>query len=268
MKDKVVLITGGSSGIGEALAYEFGTKGARIAVTGRNQDALDKTTRGLKSRGIEAIGIQADASLEEDNKRTVDGVIERFGKLDIVIANAGISMRALIEDVDLDVVKKVMNINFNGALYIIKYALPHIIEAKGSVIGISSIAGFRGLPARVGYSASKFALNGLLEVLRTEMLHRGVHVLTAYPGFTATNIRERNLDAHGNPQGKTPRDESKSMSAEECAHHIYRATVKRRRMLVLTFEGKAIRLINKFYPSLADRLTYNFLAKEKDSPFK
>jgi dehydrogenase/reductase SDR family protein 7B len=268
MKDKVVLITGGSSGIGEALAYEFGVKGSRIAITGRNQEALDNTVAGLSGKGIECLAIQADASIEEDNRVTVDQVIKKYGKLDIVVANAGISMRALIEDVDLEVVKKVMDINFNGALYIIKYALPHIMETKGSVIGISSIAGFRGLPARVGYSASKFALNGLLEVLRTEMLHRGVHVLTACPGFTATNIRERNLDAHGTPQGKTPRDESKSMSAEECARHIYKATIRRRRMLVLTFEGKAIRLINKFFPSLADRLTYNFLAREADSPFK
>src|SRR5260221_8135655 len=177
--------------------------------------------------GIKMIGFVDDASIEDDNKKVAAEAIRLFGRIDIVINNAGITMRALFEEVDLSVVKKVMDINFYGALYATQACLPEIIKNKGSVVGISSIAGFRGLPGRIGYSASKFALNGFLEVLRTEMLYRGVHVLTASPGFTSSNIRKKALTKDGSAQGESPRDEEKMMTAEECALHIYIAPVKR-----------------------------------------
>jgi len=178
MKDKVVVITGGSSGIGKALAKVFGKNGSKILITGRNKTDLDQTVSDLKQMGIQINGFVADASIEDDNKKVAAEAIRLFGRIDIVINNAGITMRALFEEVDLSVVKKVMDINFYGALYATQACLPEIIKNKGSVVGISSIAGFRGLPGRIGYSASKFALNGFLEVLRTEMLYRGVHVLS------------------------------------------------------------------------------------------
>jgi dehydrogenase/reductase SDR family member 7B len=151
-------------------------------------------------------------------------------------------------------------------LYATKYCLPEIIKNKGSVIGISSIAGFRGLPGRTGYSASKFALNGFLEVLRTELLKTGVHVLTACPGFTATNIRKRALTKDGSQQGESPRKEEKEMTAEECAWHIYNATVKRKRTLILTRQGKLAVWMNTFLPSITDKLVYNVMAKEANAP--
>jgi short-subunit dehydrogenase len=146
-------------------------------------------------------------------------------------------------------------------VYATKYCLPEIKKNKGSIIGISSIAGFRGLPARTGYSASKFALNGFLESLRTELLKTGVHVLTASPGFTATNIRKRSLTNDGSAQGDSPRDEGKMMTAEECARHIYNATV-------LTAQGKLTVFLNKWLPSLTDTLVYNVMAKEANAPIK
>lgn len=265
---KAVIITGGSSGIGKALAFEFGSKGFKVAITGRNESALNGTVKELKQKKVDIIGIQADTSVEEDNQRMVNAVIEKFGRIDILIANAGISMRALLEEVDIQVIKKVMNVNFFGALYAIKACLPHIAEQKGSIVGISSIAGFRGLPARAGYSASKFALQGLLEALRTEMLYKGVHVMVASPGFTASNIRKRALTADGTAQGESPRNESKEMSAEECARHIYKATIKRKRHLILTTEGKLTVFLNKFFPGWMDKMVYKALAKEDNSPFK
>lgn len=177
-------------------------------------------------------------------------------------------MRAIFEEVDPEVIKKVMDINFYGVVYATKYCLPEILKNKGSVIGISSIAGFRGLPARTGYSASKFALNGFLESLRTELLNSGVHVLTACPGFTASNIRKRSLTVDGSQQGESPRDEQKMMSAEECAAHIYRATVKRKRTLVLTMQGKLAVFLNKWLPSLADKMVYNVMKKEANTPIR
>ncbi len=268
MKDKVVIITGGSSGIGKALAEVFGKRGSRIMITGRDQAALINTAKELTALNIDVHSFTADVSVEEDNKKMAEEAIKHFGKIDILINNAGISMRALFDEVDLNVVKKVMDINFYGVLYATKYCLPEIRKNKGSIIGISSIAGFRGLPGRTGYSASKFALNGFLEVLRTELLKTDVHVMTACPGFTASNIRVRSLTKDGSSQNESPRDEKKMMAAEECAEHIYRATVKRKRTLILTAQGKLAVWLNKWLPSVADKMVYNVMAKEANAPIK
>lgn len=268
MKEKVVIITGGSSGIGKALAQRFGLQGSRILITGRNADDLRLAVDELTKQGIVAHGFQADVSREEDNQNMAAEAIRLFGKIDILINNAGIPMRALFEEVDLAVIKKIMDINFFGAVYATKYCLPEIIKNKGSVIGICSIAGYRGLPGRTGYSASKFALNGFLEALRTEMLKKGVHIMTASPGFTATNTFKRSLTKDGTPQGKSPRKEGTMMTAEECARHIYAATIKRRKILILTAQGKLTVFLNKWFPGLTDKLVYNAMAKEEGSPLK
>jgi dehydrogenase/reductase SDR family protein 7B len=268
MKDKVVIITGGSSGIGKAMALEFGLRKAKILITGRNKQELDKAVSDIKNQGVSIVGIQADVSKEEDNKRMAEAAMSEFGRIDILINNAGISMRALFEEVDLDVVKRVMDINFYGVLYATKYCLPEVKRNKGSIVGISSIAGYRGLPGRAGYSASKFALNGFLEVLRTELLKTGVHVLTACPGFTASNIRKRSLTKDGTTQGDSPRNEQKMMTAEECALHIYNATLKRKRTIVLTTQGKLAVFLNKWLPGVADKMVYKVMAKESNAPIK
>jgi dehydrogenase/reductase SDR family protein 7B len=266
MKNKVVVITGGSSGIGKALAEEFGSRGSKVLITGRNKEQLEKTVSALRDKGITIEGFVSDVSIESDNKKMAEEVVNKFGSIDILINNAGISMRALFEDVDLEVIKKVMDINFYGVLYATKYCLPEIIKNRGSIVGISSIAGYRGLPGRAGYSASKFALNGFLEVLRTEFLKRDVHVLTACPGFTASNIRRSSLTKDGTKQGESPRKEEEMMTAEECARHIYRATVKRKRSVILTAQGKFAVFLNKWFPAMADKLVYNVMAKESNAP--
>jgi dehydrogenase/reductase SDR family member 7B len=268
MKDKVVVITGGSSGIGKALAREFGKHGSKILITGRTEETLARTVEELQQSGITVARLQADVSKEADNKRMAEEAIRLYGRIDILINNAGISMRAMFEDVDMEVLNKVMETNFYGVLYATKYCLPEILKNHGSVIGISSVAGYRGLPGRTGYSASKFALNGFLEVLRTELLNRNVHVLTACPGYTSSNIRKRSLTKDGTIQGESPRDESSMMSAEECAHHIYKATVKRRKILILTVQGKLTVFMNKWFPVWADKLVYNIMNRDHDIPVK
>lgn len=268
MKDKVVVITGGSSGIGKALAFEFGAKGSKVLITGRNEDDLLKITHALQEKGITAHYLRADVTIPDDNRRMAEEALRCFGGIDVLINNAGISMRAVFKDVDPGVIRQVMDINFYGAVYATKFCLSEIIRSRGSIIGISSIAGYRGLPARTGYSASKFALNGFLESLRSELLDSGVHVLTACPGFTASNIRVRSLTEQGTAQGVSPREEGKMMTAEECAAHIYRATVKRRRTLILTAEGKLAVFLNKWVPGLMDRIVYNKLRREANSPLR
>jgi short-subunit dehydrogenase len=268
MKDKVVIITGGSSGIGKALAQCFGRNGSKILITGRHAQDLQAAVAELQAEGITINGLVSDVSLEADNYRMAEEAIARYGRIDVLINNAGITMRALFQDVDLSVIRKVMDINFFGVLYATRACLPEIIRNKGSVIGISSIAGYRGLPARAGYSSSKFALNGFLEVLRTELMNTGVHVLTACPGFTRSNIRKRSLTKDGSLQGGSPRQEESMMSAEECALHIYRATVKRKKIIILTGQGKLAVFLNKWFPGLMDGIVYKTLAREADSPLK
>lgn len=267
-KNKAVLITGATSGIGEACASAFGKEGAKILITGRNQAKLDDSLLKLQQAGIDAVGILADAGSEEDNKKMAEAAIKHFGKIDILINNAGISMRALFEDLDLDVFRKVMDTNFWGTVYATKFCLPEIIKNKGSIIGISSINGYRGTPARTAYTASKYAMNGFFESLRTEVMKRGVHLLVVAPGFTASNIRNSALTADGSVQGESPRDEQKMMTSEEVADAIIAATLKRKRDLVLTRQGKLAVFLNKWMPGIMDGIVYNHMAKEKDSPFK
>lgn len=267
-KDKVVIITGATSGIGEACAAAFGKEGAKVVITGRNQLKLDNTLVNLQKEGVECIGILADAGVEEDNKKVAEETIKKWGRIDVLVNNAGISMRALFEDLDMDVFRKVMDTNFWGTVYATKYCLPEILKSKGSIIGVSSINGFRGTPARTAYTASKFAMNGFFESLRTEVMKRGVHVLVVCPGFTASNIRNIALTADGSSQGESPREEDKMMSAEEVAMEILKATQKKKRDLILTRQGKLAAFLNKWMPGMMDNIVYNTMAKEKDSPFK
>ena len=172
-------------------------------------------------------------------------------------------MRALFADCDTEVTRKVMEINFLGAVYCTKFALPSLLKSHGTVVGVSSTAGYRGLPGRTAYSASKFALQGWLEALRTELLHSGVNVMWVCPGFTASNIRLAALDQHGHARGRKRPQRRSLMPAAECARHILRAIARRRRTVVPDLPRKITVLINKVAPALADRLTYRHYYNRK-----
>ncbi|MDO9613656.1 MAG: SDR family oxidoreductase [Bacteroidota bacterium] len=267
VKNKVVVITGASSGIGRALAKEFASKGAKLSLGARRTELLEDLRN--KLHGTEILIKKTDVSSENDCKMLIEETIKKYGQIDVLINNAGISMRALFEDVDLNVIRNLMDVNFYGTVYCSKFALPHLLKTKGSLVGVISIAGYVGLPGRTGYSASKFAIRGFLDTVRIENLKKGLHVLVAAPGFTASEVRKAALTEDGSQQGETPRDESKMMSAEECARRIVYAIEKRKRTLILTFtEGKLTVFLGKFFPALLDKLTYNHMAKEPNSPFK
>lgn len=258
-KDKVVVITGGSEGIGKALVEGFLALGAKVATCGRNYDKLYLLQQ---YHATQPLFIHtADVSKEVDCKNFIERVIKVFGTIDILVNNAGISHRALFTECSLDSLKRVMDINFWGVVHATKYALPYIIENKGTVAAISSIAGYRGLPGRSGYSASKFAINGWMEALRTELIGTGVNVGWYCPGFTASNIRNVALDKNGNPQGESPLEEKKLMPADVVAQHIIRAIRKRKRTIVLTANGKETVFMNKCFPALTDKLVKFFFYK-------
>jgi short-subunit dehydrogenase len=260
-QDKVVVITGGSDGIGKALIEALIPRGAKIATCGRNHDKIYKLQ--VEYANVLLHAEACDVSNEDECRRFIESTIETYGRIDILINNAGISMRALFAEADTKVTKKIMDINFLGAVYCTKYALSSILEQKGTIVGVSSTAGYRGLPGRSAYSASKFALQGWLESLRTELLHSGVNVMWVCPGFTASNIRLAALDPHGDARGETVLNEGSLMSAEECARHILKAIERRKRTLILTLLGKVTVFLNKMVPSLADRLTYNHYYNKK-----
>jgi len=268
MKDKVVVITGASSGIGKALAFTFAEKGSPVFLGARSGDKLKEIVAEIESKGGKAAFMPMDVTKETDCKNFILSAKETFGEIDVLINNAGISMRALFRDTSPDVLKRVMDVNFWGTVYCTKHALPFLLETKGSVVAVSSVAGIKGLPGRTGYSASKFAIHGFMESLRIENLKTGLHVLMAYPGFTASNIRNTALVADGSQQGKSPLEEGKIMPAEEVAEHIYRAVKKRKKSMVLTAEGKLTVFLSKFFTGFLDKLVYNHMAKEPDSPFK
>lgn len=264
---KVVIITGAGSGIGSALALRFARAGYAIAISGRRKEKLEVVAAAIQSAGGTCVVFPGDVSVEDDCRQLIAATVQRFGRLDVLINNAGITMRALLADLQLDVLRKVMDTNFWGTVYCTKYALPHLLASRGSVVGISSIAGKKGLPGRTGYSASKFAMEGFLESLRTENLQKGLHVLVACPGFTASDIRSSALAADGSRQGESPRAESGMMSAETVADHICTAVAGRKRDIILTGNGKLTVWLNKFFPGWMDRLVFKHLSKEPGSPF-
>lgn len=268
-KNKVVVVTGASSGIGKACAEEFAKRGANLVLAARQYVTLCEITADLEKRyGIKAVAVQTDVSKEEDCKMLIKQALLTFNKIDVLINNAGLSMRALFNELDLSVLKNLMDVNFWGTVYCTKFALPEILKTKGSIVGVSSIAGYRGLPGRTGYSSSKFAMNGFMESLRTELLKTGVHVMVACPGFTASNIRVTALAKDGASHGETSMEEGKMMSADAVAQTIADGIVSRKRTLIMTGQGKLTVWINKFFPALADKLVFNHFTKEKNALVK
>lgn len=265
---KVVIITGASSGIGLASSKLYASRGYRVVMAARSVDKLAAEAASFGCNAENVLCVKTDVSIEEDCRNLIEKAVEKFGRIDILINNAGISMRAMFRDLDLSVLKRLMDINFWGTVYCTKYALPYLLQSKGSVVGVISIAGYSALPARSGYSASKYAIRGFLDTLRIEHLYDGLHVLVMAPGFTASNIRNTALAADGSQQGESPRDEGKMMTAEKVAEIMARGIDRRKSRITLTPIGKLTVLMHRLFPSLTDRLTFSYMAKEPDSPFK
>ena len=264
-KDKVIIVTGASSGIGLASARLFASYGARVVMAARSIEKLEGIAAGM---GPDVLCVKADVTKENECKSLIDRTVERFGRIDILVNNAGISMRAMFKDLDLKVIRSLMDVNFWGTVYCTKFALPYLLETKGSVVGVISIAGYSALPARTGYSSSKYAIRGFLDTVRIEHLKDGLNVLVFAPGYTSSNVRNAALTADGSAQGNTPLDEGKLMSAESVAYKMAKALARRRSQVILTGLGKATVWAHRFFPSLTDKLTYSYIARETDSPFK
>ena len=267
-KDKVVIVTGASSGIGEATAREFARMGSKVVLAARSEEKLAKIVEEIRAEKGTACFVKTDVSLESDCRRLIETAVSEFDTVHILINNAGLSMRAVFDDVDLKVLHRLMDVNFWGTVYCTKYALPYLVENKGSLVGVSSVAGFHGLPGRTGYSASKFAIHGFLETLRIENLKRGLHVMVIAPGFTTSEIRKHALIADGTEQGESPREEGKLMSPEYVAKWILKGIKKKKRNKLLTWNGRLTALFQRIIPKVVDWGYYIEMSREPRSPLK
>lgn len=268
LKNKVILITGASSGIGFACAVLALQHEAKVILMSRT----------ISSKRIEFLGfgideknmLLLDVDVTDFNavQLAVDKSLSHFGQIDVLISNAGISMRALFKDTDLKVLHSLMDVNFWGTVHLVKAVLPSMLKRDdGSIVAISSIAGYIGLPARTGYSASKFAIIGFMNTLRIELLNTGIHCGILSPGYTNSNIRKTALNERGIAQAETPLNENKLMSAESVAQEIFAVVLMRRRERVLSFEGKASYWLRNIIPGFLDRIIFNKIKRENNSPF-
>lgn len=255
LRDKVVLITGASSGIGEATALRMSRLGCNVAIAARNPDTLEQVRRQCEERGVRAIAIPTDVAEADQCRRAVEQAVAEFGRLDIVIGCAGLSMRAYFDGSDLAAMERVMRVNFMGTLYMTHFALPHVKRAKGSLVAISSMVGKRATPAYALYGASKFAIHGFYEALHIELKHEGVHVGVVAPAFVDTALRLHALGADGKPATERPPDQFRVWPVEKCVDCIVDVIVKRKREALLPwFAGPFLILDQILDRRLGDRI--------------
>src|SRR5262245_6493297 len=228
LQSKVVLITGGSSGIGRATALRLAGHGAKVAVAARSAEGLAEVVQGITERGAEGLAIPTDVTEAEQCRRAVEETVSRFGGLDVLLCSAGLSMRAYFEGSNLEAMERVMRVNFFGTLYATHFALPHVKQRKGSLVAISSLTGKRGIPSYAVYGASKFAVQGLYEALRLELKRDGVHVGVVSPGFVDTPLRTNVLGPDGKPWPEPPPPPFRIWPVEKCVDRIVRLIVRRR----------------------------------------
>ncbi|MCL2042106.1 MAG: SDR family oxidoreductase [Bacteroidales bacterium] len=266
---KVVVITGASSGIGLACARVFHQKGAKLVLAARSEEVIKALADEINGDGeIRAIAVKTDVAVESDCKNLIEKAVDAFGQIDILINNAGVSMRANFADVELDVLRRLMDINFWGTVYCTKYAFPYIIANKGSIVGVSSVAGIHGMPCRTGYSASKYAVQGFLDAIRIETRKKDVQVMVVVPGFISTNVRRAALVADGSAQGESPRNENKMMSPEELARRIVKGIRNNKRQFATSYEGWFTPIVSLFLPQVVDKIYYNHMKREPNSPLE
>ena len=251
----VVLITGASAGIGEALAYQLADRRASLVLAARGADDLERVAEACRQRGAEALAVPTDVADEAQCRAFVGAGAERFGRIDALVNNAGVSMWARFDEMEtLEPLRRIMDVNYFGAVYGTHAALPHLKAARGRIVNVASLTALTGVPTRTGYAASKHAMAGFFDSLRIELEASGVSVTTAYPGFVATGVRRHAFGASGEPLGKSPIQESEVMTPEECARLILHAADERKREVVMTLRGKLGRWAKLVVPGLVDRL--------------
>lgn len=266
-RENVVVLTGASSGIGTELAYQLASQGAWIALAARDAARLERVAERCRELGGRAIVVKTDVALKEDCRTLIERAAREFGRIDTLINNAGISMWSRFDELDdPSVIEPIMQINYFGGVYCTYYALPYLKKSRGRIVGVSSLTGKTGVPTRTGYAASKHAMAGFFDSLRIELTGSGVTVTMVYPGFVATEVRQRSLGADGKPIGKSPGYDSHDMTAETCARMILAAAAARKRELVMTAKGRLGLWFKLIAPNLVDRIALKTMNDISDKP--
>ncbi|MBL0173212.1 MAG: SDR family oxidoreductase [Gemmatimonadaceae bacterium] len=262
----VVLITGASRGIGAELARQFAAAGARVALGARDSVRLEQVAEECRQRGGEALVVHGDVGVEGECRHLVEATVAHYGRLDILINNAGIGASGRFEDVtDLTIFETLMRVNYLGSVWCTAHALPHLKRSRGRLVAISSLTGLVGVPKRSAYAATKHAVAGFFDSLRIELADSGVSVTVVYPGFVLSEINVHALAPDGRPFGERAykRTPVESMATEECCRLILNATARRDRDLVMTWRGKVGRLLKLISPALVDGLARRTIEKRQ-----
>ncbi len=253
-KDKVVVVTGAAGGLGQALCKRFGMAGARIAATDMDAAQVEKFANELHKLGIVCKGFPLDVTDETACHEVMDSIIQDMGRIDVLINNAGITHRSAFEETQVQVYRKVMDVNFFGSLYCTMASMKQLVANKGLIVVVSSVAGVTPLLGRTGYSASKHALHGLFDSLRTELKEKGVGVTIVCPGFTSTNIDKAALDFDGKPTKHPQSTVGKVSTPMETAGNIFDAASKDSPRAILSLVGKLSWVIHRISPGLFERI--------------
>lgn len=263
---QVVVLTGASDGIGAELARQWAARereGLALVLAARSVDKLEAVAQACRAAGAQVLVQRCDVSIEADCRALIEAAVAAFGHIDTLVNNAGMSAHATFAEVaDLAWYETLMRINHWGAVWCTHAALPHLRHSRGRIVAVASLAGLVGVPGRTAYSATKFAMVGFFESLRTELADSGVSVTIAYPGVVATEIRRRGFDAAGAPAGRSGLDESRAMPVDVCARLILDGTLARRRDIVMSAKGRIGRWLKLLAPSVVDRLAVRSLHRE------
>ncbi|MGI9247356.1 MAG: SDR family oxidoreductase [Steroidobacteraceae bacterium] len=250
LQDRVVIISGAGGGLGRALALRFASAGSRLALLDRDAAAVTSVAAELRAMGAQALALACDVTDEAACRSCVAATLERFGAIDVLVNNAGITHRSGFADTRTDVLRRVIEVNLFGALYLTHAALPDLRRSRGLIVVLSSVAGFTPLIARTGYAASKHALHGLFESLRTELEAEGVGVLMVCPSFIATGIDRNALGPTGDRAAHAQVTVGRRLQAEGVAERIVRAARRDRRLLLLGGTARASWWLSRLAPGL------------------
>lgn len=253
---KSIVVTGASSGIGRALCLALAPQRPRLVLAARDAARLAEVAAECRAAGAEVLVVPTDVTSTEECRRLVERTAEAFGALDVLVNNAGISMRARFDEMeDISVYERLMKVNYLGSLYPTHYALPHLKKSRGQIVVMASLAGLTGVPTCTGYAASKHAVFGFFDSLRIELDGTGVSVTTVAPYFVLSEIHRRATGPDGKPLGKSPMQEDKIMTAEECAALTVRGMEARERLVITNWRGGRLsRVLRVFAPGVVDRL--------------
>jgi NAD(P)-dependent dehydrogenase (short-subunit alcohol dehydrogenase family) len=250
---RVVVVTGASSGIGRALCLELARQKPRLVLAARHEARLATVARECEEEGAETLVVPTDVSSEAACRALVEKTVGCFGGIDALVVNAGRTMWARLDEMrNLGPYEELMRVNYLGCVYPTFHALPYLERSRGRIVAVSSLAGLTGVPERTGYAASKHAQFGFFDSLRIELAGTGVSVTVAAPDFVVSEIHRRALGPDGRPLGKSPMDEPRIMTAEDCARGILRAMESRRRAWIGSTRGRLGLLVRPFFPSLVD----------------